>query len=70
MIDGDKIFQSTRTKFCHVEKTVGSYKCGGKHCEVYIKVNETSTFTNTVTEETYIKNHRFDCKMFGPPFDL
>ena len=29
--------------------------------EVCVNVNETSTFTSTVTEETYITNHRFDC---------
>ena len=35
--------------------------CGSKRCEVCINVNETSTFTSTVTEETFIITHKFDC---------
>ena len=50
-----------RAKLYLTERTVGSYKCGGKRCEVCINVNETSTFTSTVTRETCIKNHTFDC---------
>ena len=50
-----------RAKLYPTERTVGSYKCGGKRCEVCINVNETSIFTSTVTGETYIINHRFDC---------
>ena len=49
-----------RAKLYSTEKTGGPYKCGEKHCEVCINVNETSTFTNTVKGETYIINHRFD----------
>ena len=30
-------------------------------CEVCVNSNETSTFTSTVTGETYIINHRFNC---------
>ena len=50
-----------RAKLYPTERTVGSYECGGKRCELCINVNETSTFTSTVTGETYIINHRFDC---------
>ena len=50
-----------RAKLYPTERTIGSYKCGGKRCEVCINVNETSIFTSTVTGETYIINHRFDC---------
>ena len=50
-----------RTKLYPTERIVGPYKCGGKRCEVYLNVNETSTFTSTVAGETYIINHRFDC---------
>ena len=50
-----------RAKVYPTERTVGSYKCGGKCCEVCINVNETSTFNSTVTGKTYIINHRFDC---------
>ena len=49
-----------RAKLYSTQRTVGSYTCGAKRYEVCINVNETSTFTNTVTGETYI-NHRFDC---------
>ena len=49
-----------RAKLYPTKRTVGSYKCGGKRYEVCIKVTETSTFTSTVTGETYIINHRFD----------
>ena len=50
-----------RAKLYPTERTVGSYKCGGKRCEVCINVNETSAFTSTVTGQTYIINHRYDC---------
>ena len=50
-----------RAKLYPTERIVGSYKCGGKRYEVCINVNETSTFTSTVTGETYIIKHRFDC---------
>ena len=42
-----------RAKLYPTERiVVGSYKCGGKRCEVCINVNETSSFTSTVTGET------------------
>ena len=50
-----------RAKLYSTKRTEGSCRCGGKHCEVCINVNETSTFTSTVTGETYIINHSFDC---------
>ena len=50
-----------RSKLYPTEKTVGSFQWGEKRCEVCINVNETSTFTSTVTGDTYIKNYRFDC---------
>ena len=43
---------SVRAKLYPDKRTVGSYKCGGKRCEVCINVNETSSFTSTVTGET------------------
>ena len=43
-----------RAKLYPTERTVGYYKCGGKHCEVCINVNETSTFTTTVTNKSQI----------------
>ena len=41
-----------RAKFYPTERTVGSYKCIRKRCEVCVNVNETSTFTSTLTGET------------------
>ena len=50
-----------RVKRYPTKRIVGSYKCGGKRCEVCINVNQTLTFTSTVTGETYIINQTFDC---------
>ena len=50
-----------RAKLYSTKRTEGSCRCGRKRCEVCINVNETSTFTSTVTGETYIINHSFDC---------
>ena len=50
-----------RAKLYPTERTVGSYKCAGIHCEICINVNETPTLNSTVNGETYIINHRFDC---------
>ena len=50
-----------RTKLYPEERTKGSFKCGSKPCEVCLYVNETSTFASTVTGETYIINHKFNC---------
>ena len=50
-----------RAKLHPTKKTVRSYKCGGKRCEVCINVNETSTFTSSATGQTYIINQKFDC---------
>ena len=41
-----------RAKLYPTERIVGSYKCGGKRCEVYINFNKTSTFTSAVTGES------------------
>ena len=48
-----------RAKLYPEERTKGSCKCGSKRCEVRLNVNETSTFTSTVTSETYIINPKF-----------
>ena len=50
-----------RVKLYSEERTRGSFKCGSKRCEVCLNVNETSTFDSTVTGETYIINHKFNC---------
>ena len=43
-----------RAKLYPEERTKVSFKCGSKGCEVYLNVNETSTFASTVTGETLI----------------
>ena len=44
-----------RAKLYPTERTIGSYKCGGKRCEVCINVNETSTFNSTAVHVLVIK---------------
>ena len=50
-----------RAKMYPVERIVGSKNCGSKRCEVCINADDASTFTSTVTGETLIINHKFDC---------
>ena len=50
-----------RAKLYPEERTKGSFKCGSKRCEVCLNVTETSTFASTVTGETCIINHKFNC---------
>ena len=44
-----------------VERTVRSYKCGKKRCEVWEVISETGTFSSTVTGENFKINHKFNC---------
>ena len=50
-----------RAKVYLLERTVGSFKCKKSRCQVCLNVNETDTFTSTVTKKTYKINHKFDC---------
>ena len=52
-----------RAKMYPIERTVGSKNCVSKCCKVCIciNVNETATFTSTVTRETFVINQKFDC---------
>ena len=50
-----------RAKLYPLERVTGSCKCHGKRCEVCLNVNQTSSFTSSVTHETYKINHKFDC---------
>ena len=46
-----------RVKLCPLQRVTGSCKCNDKHCAVCLNFNETTTFTSSVTHETYeIKN--------------
>ena len=51
-----------RAKLYEMERIVGSEKCNGNGCKVCLNVNETKTFTSTVTNTSYKINHRFNCK--------
>ena len=43
-----------------LERRVGSFKCGGRRCQVCLNVTETETFTSTSTNQTYKINHEFN----------
>ena len=47
-----------RAELYPLERTVASCKCYGKRCEVCDNVTERSTFTITVTQNTYKINHQ------------
>ena len=42
-----------RAKVYPLERTVGSFKCNESRCQVRLNVNESDTFTSTVTKKTY-----------------
>ena len=50
-----------RAKFYPLERSVGSFKCNGKRCQVCLNVTETKTFSSTVTKKKYKINHKFNC---------
>ena len=50
-----------RTKLLPLERTVGSYKCGKKRCEVRDVISETDTFSSTDTGESFKINHKLNC---------
>ena len=49
-----------RAKFYPTERTVSSHECRGKHCAVYLNVQETC-FSSAVTNKIYKINHQFEC---------
>ena len=52
-------------KLIEEEKKKVKFLKNCKRCEVCLNVNETFTFTSTITSETYIINHKFNCKDKG-----
>ena len=50
-----------RAKVHLLEKTVGSFKCKKSRCHDCLNVNETDSFTSTVTKKNYKINHKDDC---------
>ena len=51
-----------RAKLYPLERTTGSLKCEGSRCDVCLNVNETSSFSSAVTNETFKINHKLSCK--------
>ena len=50
-----------RAKLYPLERSVGSFKCNGKGCQVYINVTESNTFSRSVDKKEYVINHSFNC---------
>ena len=50
-----------RAKLYPLERSVGSFKCNGKWCQVCLNVTETKTFSSTITKKEYKINHKFNC---------
>ena len=50
-----------RAKLYPIERSVGSFKCNGKWCQVCLNVSQTKTFSSTVTKKEYTINHKFSC---------
>ena len=50
-----------RPKIYAIERSVGSFKCVKKRCEVCENVNKTKKFTSSVTLKIYKINHKLNC---------
>ena len=50
-----------RAKLYPLERKRGSYKCGNLRCLVCSNIEETDTFTSTVTGESFKINHHLCC---------
>ena len=50
-----------RAKLYPLERTVGSYKCKGKRCQVCNYITETDSFTCSNVQLNFKINHKFDC---------
>ena len=48
-------------KLYPIDRTVGSFKCTKRRCEVCENVNITDSFTSSVTQNTYKINHKLNC---------
>ena len=51
-----------KAKIYPLQRTVGSFQCNKRRCEVCINVSETDTFTSTATGESFKINHKFNCE--------
>ena len=50
-----------RAKLYPLERTVGSYKCKSKRCQVCNNITEADSFTCSNDQTSFKINHRFDC---------
>ena len=50
-----------RAKLYSLGRSVGSFKCNGKRCQVCINVTESNTFSSSVDKKEYVINHSFNC---------
>ena len=50
-----------RAKVYPLERTESSFKCKKSRCQVSLNVNETDTFTSTVTKKTHKIIQKFNC---------
>ena len=48
-------------KWYPLERSVRSFKCNGKQCQVCLNHTETKTFSSTITKKEYKINHKFTC---------
>ena len=59
-----------RAKLYPLERRVGSFKRGGRRCQVCLNITETEAFTSTSTNQTYKINHEFNCNESSPIYLL
>ena len=50
-----------RAKLYPLERSVGSFKCNGKRCQICMNVTESNTFSSSVDKKEYVINHSFNC---------
>ena len=50
-----------RAKLYPLGRSVGSFKCNIKRCQVCLNVAETKTFSSPVTKKEYKIDHKFNC---------
>ena len=51
-----------RAKLYPLERSVGSFKCNGKRCQICMNVTESNTFSSSVDKKEYVISHSFNCR--------
>ena len=49
-----------RAKLYPLERSVGSFQCNGKPCQVCINVTESNIFSSSVDKKEFVINHSFN----------